>query len=209
MLTEPQSPAAEAYRTLAVNLQFTGVEDAVRTIIVTSPGPREGKTLLVANLAIALAEAEHRVIAVDADLRRPGLHQLFGLDNHAGLSTAVLDDGQSLPLQETPVPGLRLLAAGPPPPNPTELLASRRMGTVLAALSEAADFVLLDSAPVAVLADTAVLAPRTDGAILVVGAGRTRRDLARQAKEHLERVRARILGVVLTGAPADPKLYAY
>ncbi len=210
MLADPRSAAAEAYRTLGVNLRFAGVDEEVRRVAVTSPGVAEGKTTTVANLAIALAEGGHRVIAVDADLRQPSLHLLFGLENREGLTTAALANAAApLPLQDTLVPGLRVLTSGPLPPSPTELLASRKLDHVLALLSEQADYILFDTAPVAVLADTAVLAPRLDGVVLVVGAGRTRRDLARQAKEHLERVHARILGVVLSGVRADARQYTY
>ncbi len=209
MLTAPHSAAAEAYRSLSVNLQFAGEERPVRLVGITSAGPNEGKTTAVANLAIALAEGGRRVIAVDADLRRPTLHTLFGLPNREGLTNAVLSDESALPLQETLVPGLRVLASGPTPANPTEVLASPRLDRVLSRLVDEADFVVLDTAPAAALADTPVLAPRLDGTVLVVGAGRTRRDRARQAKEQLERVHARILGVVLTGVRADTRLYAY
>ncbi len=209
MLTAPHSAAAEAYRSLSVNLQFAGEERPVRLVAVTSPGPNEGKTTVVANIAIAMAEGGRRVIAVDADLRRPTLHTHFGLSNRDGLTNAVLGDGPALPLQDTLVPGLHVLTSGPTPTNPTHVLASPRLDRVLGLLVDHADFVVFDTAPAAALADTPVLTPRLDGTVLVVGAGRTKRDRARQAKEQLERVHARILGVVLTGVEVDKRLYAY
>ncbi len=208
MLTQPRSAAAEAYRTLSVNLQFSGVDHPVQTIGFTSGGAAEGKSSTVANLGVAMAEGGHRVIVVDADLRRPGLHRLFGLSDREGLSTALLAQDAPLPLQDTLIPGLRVLTSGPIPPNPTGLLASRRLDRLVARLAEQADFVLFDTAPVGVLADTAILAPRLDGVVLVVAVGQTRRDAARQAKEHLQRVQARILGVVLTGTRPNSKPYA-
>jgi capsular exopolysaccharide synthesis family protein len=209
MLVDPRSAAAEAYRTLRTNIQFSSLDREVRSIAITSAGAGDGKSTTLANLAIAIAEGGHRVIAVDADLRRPGLHALFGLDNREGLTTAVLDDHTRLPLQDTPVPGLRLLASGPLPPNPAELVGSRRLDRVLRQLREAADYVLLDTPPAAALSDAPTLAARVDGVVLVIGAGRTKRELARRAKEQLERVQAHILGVVLAGVRLDTALYGY
>src|SRR5438105_12167257 len=123
MLADPLSPAAEAYRSLAANLQFAYADRQLQTIGITSAAPGEGKSTTVANLAIALAQGGRRVIVVDADLRRPGQHTLFGLERDEGLSNVLLGDQTSLPLQETPSSGLRILASGPPPANPLEALA--------------------------------------------------------------------------------------
>ena len=205
----PQSQAAEAYRTLRTNIQFSSLDRDLRTLLVTSAGPSEGKSTILANLAISMAESGRRVIAADGDLRRPGLHQLFGLDDAPGLTTMILDRDAEPPLQATAVPQLRLLASGPLPPNPAELLASDRMAAVIARLAEQADLVLFDSPPVAAVSDALVLAARVDGVLLVVDAGRTRRDMARQAKEQLERVGARLLGVVLNNVKPERGLYEY
>ena len=209
MLAEPQSAAAEAYRALAANLQFSSRDFDVQTIGVTSAAPGEGKSTTTANLAIALAEGGRRVIAIDADLRRPMLHTLFGLDNTEGLSNVLLGDESRLPLQDTLAPGVRLLTSGPPPTNPLEALASRELDHVLAQARAQADFVLVDSAPAGALADAAVLAPRLGGVLLVISAGKTKRDLARRAREQLERVNANVLGVVLVDVKGDDKLYRY
>jgi non-specific protein-tyrosine kinase len=209
MLAEPQSATAEAYRALAANLQFSSASGQLQTIGLTSAAPGEGKSTTVANLAIALAEGGRQVIVIDADLRRPGLHLLFGLDNTTGLSNVLLAEGTPLPLQDTAVPGVRLLASGPVPANPIEVLASRRLEYVLGQAQAQADFVLVDTAPAGALADAAVLAPRLGGMLLVVKAGATRRDLARRARDQLERVNANLLGVVLIDVKGDDKLYRY
>jgi capsular exopolysaccharide synthesis family protein len=209
MLAEPRSPAAEAYRSLAANLQFAHADRQLQTIGITSPAAGEGKSTTVANLAIALAEGGRRVIVVDADLRRPGLHTLFGLARQEGLANLLVGEPVQLPLQDTAAPGVRLLASGPAPANPLEALASRRFDQVLALARAQADFVLVDTAPAGALADAAVLAPRLEGMLLVVSAGRTKRDLARRAREQLERVNANVLGVVLTDVRGDDKLYRY
>ena len=209
MLSDPRSPVAEAFRTLRTNVEFSGVDRRLQTIVVTSPSAGEGKSTTVANLAVAMAEGGKQVIAVDADLRRPGLHGLFDLSNREGVSSSVIGDLALLPIQDTGVPGLRLLASGPTPPNPAELLGSQRFQALVDRLRAEADYVIFDTPPAAALSDAAILAARADGVILVVGAGRTKRDLAQRAKEQLERVNAHILGVVLSGVRADASLYAY
>jgi capsular exopolysaccharide synthesis family protein len=205
----PRSIAAEAYRTLRTNIQFSSLDTDLRTVLVTSAAPDEGKTTVLANLAITFAESGRKVIVVDADLRRPTLHELFGLDDAPGITDMILDEQLEPPLQATMIPNLRLLASGPLPPNPSELLASERMSRVIGRLSEMADVVLFDSPPASAVSDAAVLAARLDGVLLVVFSGRTRRDRARQAKEQLERVGARLLGVILNNARLERDAYAY
>jgi capsular exopolysaccharide synthesis family protein len=209
MLADPHSPAAEAYRTLAANLSFAYADRQLQTIGVTSAAAGEGKSTTVANVAIALAEGGRRVIVVDADLRRPGLHTLFGLDLQEGLANVLLGEHTQLPLQDTAAAGVRLLSSGQTAANPLEALSSRRLDQVLALARAQADFVLVDTPPAGALADTAVLAPRLDGILLVVSAGKTKRDLARRAREQLERVNANLLGVVLTNVRGDDKLFKY
>jgi capsular exopolysaccharide synthesis family protein len=209
MLDEPHSAAAEAYRSLAANLQFAYADRQLQTIGVTSSAVGEGKSTTVANLAIALAQTGRRVIVVDADLRRPGQHTLFGLDRGDGLADVLKGDSAQLPLRDTAAAGVRLLASGPMPANPIEVLGSRRFDQVLAMARAQAEFVLVDTPPAGALADAAVLAPRLEGMLLVVSAGRTKRDLARRAREQLERVNANLLGVVLTDVRGEDKLYRY
>ncbi|HEY1296015.1 MAG TPA: CpsD/CapB family tyrosine-protein kinase, partial [Chloroflexota bacterium] len=198
LLTDPHSPSAEAYRSLAANLQFAYADRQLQTIGVTSPAQGEGKSTTVANLAVALAQTGRRVIVIDADLRRPGQHVLFGLNRDEGLSNVLRSEDAELPLQETVAAGVRVLTSGPLPANPLEALASRRFDQTLAIVRGQADFVLVDTPPAGALADVAVVAPRLEGMLLVVSAGKTKRDLARRAREQLERVNANLLGVVLT-----------
>ena len=209
MLTDPHSPAAEAYRSLAASLQFSNIDRQIQTIGVTSAAQGEGKTTTVANLAVALAEGGRRVIVVDADFRRPGLHTLFGVEPSEGLSSVLLGEPAHLPLYDTPAPGVRLLASGPVPPNPLEALGSERLDHVLGLARAQADFVLIDTTPAGALADAAVVARRVDGMLLVVKSGRTRRDLAQRARDQLERVNANIMGVVLVDVTGDDTLYRY
>ena len=208
--TRPRSPAAEAYRTLRTNLQFASLDRRLRRILLTSAGPDEGKSDTVANLGVTMARAEAKVIIVDGDLRRPTQHTLFNLRNSIGLTSLFLgaSDGRlpregDLPLQQTAVPNLWVLTTGPLPPNPAELLASRQMDAILARLDERADVLLLDAPPVAAVADAAILSAKVDGVVLVVGAGKVKRDVARKARAQLEAVNARVLGVVVNNAPVD------
>lgn len=210
-LSDPQSPASEAYRSLRMNLQFSSLDKALRTLLITSPGPGEGKSTTLANLAVTMAQTEQRVTIIDCDLRRPSLHHLFGLTNTLGLTTMMLDD-QSLenpPYQQTPVPGLRVIASGQLPPRPADLLGSKKMETVLQRLLKDADILLLDAPPVMAVTDAAVLATKVDGVLLVVSAGETKREQVQRSVERLGKVNAHILGAVLNNVPFDASMKTY
>jgi capsular exopolysaccharide synthesis family protein len=203
-IRDPRSPAAEAYRTLRTNLQFTSLDHPLHTLLATSTAPDEGKSTTLANLAVTMAQAEQQVILVDCDLRRPSLHTLFGASNESGLTNMILATEEAPPpLQDVGVPGLSLLASGPLPPRPADILGSRRMEQVIARLRGMADVVLFDTPPVIAVTDAAVLATRVDGVLLVFQAGKTRRDRARRTREILEKVKANVVGVVLNGAALE------
>lgn len=210
-LTAPTSPAAEAYRALCVNLEFAAVDRTLRTLLVTSPSPRENKSLALANLAVALADGERSVIAVDADLRRPRLHSIFGLSNEHGLSDLFRGalSADDLPLQSILNTSLRVLTSGPLPSIPSQLLATRRMEEIIALLREQADMVLFDAPPLIVVTDASLLASKVDGVLLVVEAGNTRRDHVRAAKDRLDKVNAWLVGSVLLNAPFDRSFGGY
>jgi capsular exopolysaccharide synthesis family protein len=198
-VSEPNSLVAEAYRTLRTNLQFSSLDKPLRSLVVTSAVATEGKTTTSANLAVVMAQAGRRVILVDGDLRRPSAHKLFGLPNREGLTTALVQDPGTLNgyLQETGMQNLRVLTSGPIPPNPQELLGSQRMEELLARLGQEADIVLVDTPPSLIVADANVLAARTDGVLMVVNSGRTRRVVVQQAVGGLRQVGANVVGAVL------------
>lgn len=200
-LTEPRSPVSEAYRTLRTNLSFYSVDHPIRTLVVTSPAAGAGKSTTVANLAVTMAQSGRRTLLVDCDLRRPRLHELFGLENNVGLTDAIMEADAAPALQETGVENLWLLSGGPKPPNPADLLGSQQTDRLLARLRELADIVLFDAPPVLGLTDAVVLGAKVDGVLLVIKAGQTRREQAEQAKELLEKARVRIVGATLTNAP--------
>ena len=195
-----KAPESEAYRTLRTNIQFSSIDKPIRSLLVTSSGPGEGKSTTTANLAVVLAQTGQRVIVVDTDLRRPVLHKVFGVPNNIGLTTSLLA-GENVSLegymQPTEIETLSVLTSGPIPPNPSELLGSRRMEHLVAALVQAADIVLFDSPPVLAVTDAVVLARHVDGVLLVVDAGHTREQALAQAAGELQKSGVNLLGVAL------------
>ena len=208
-LTDPRSAAAEAFRTLRTNLMFSSLDRALTTIVVTAPAEADDKTSVGANLAIAFAQAGNKTILVDADLRKPSLHTLWGASNERGLTTMMAEDAalSTPPLQTTEVPNLLLLPTGPLPPIPADLLSNQRMNEVIGVLKARASYVLFDSPPVLAATDAALLGAKVDGVLLVVQAGHSRRDQVAQARQALERVHVRLLGAILTNAPKERGAY--
>ena len=196
------SSSAEAFRKLRTNLQFLAVDHPPRVIVITSSSSSEGKSTTSINIALALAESEHSVALVDGDLRRPRLAKYLDVLGSVGLST-VLSGGAALDevLQTTKFPRLMVLAAGPTPPNPSELLGSLAAEKMLAELRSRFDYVIIDSAPLLAVTDSAILAAKSDGALVVVKAGKTRRDQLSHAIGMLHDVGATLLGAVLTMMP--------
>lgn len=207
-LTNPRSAAAEAYRTLRTNIEFASVDERLQTLLVTSSTPMEDKSAAVANLAVAMADGERPVILVDADLRRPAQHTLFGLNNDKGFTTMFRDDAtfDRPPLQLVPNTSLQILTSGPLPPIPSQLLASKKMDEVIAKLATLAEVIIFDAPPIVAVNDASLLASKVDGVLLVVKAGGTKRDHVKAAKDRLEKVNARLIGAVLTNAPVDSAL---
>jgi capsular exopolysaccharide synthesis family protein len=198
-LLYPRSPAAEAFRTLRTNIDFASVDTRLSTLLITSSLSGEGKTTVAGNLALVFAQTGRRTLLVDADLRRPGVHRLFDLPNSRGLTTILL--GGETDISEiahaTEEPMLHVLTSGPLPPNPAELLDSRRMHTLIDQFKGLADLVIFDSPPLHAVTDAAILASGLDGTLFVIEAGRTRRDAARHGREALAKVGARVLGAAL------------
>ncbi|MEA3337829.1 MAG: polysaccharide biosynthesis tyrosine autokinase [Chloroflexota bacterium] len=198
--TNPKSPFSEAYRTLRTNIQFSSLDKPVETLMVTSASPGEGKSTTIANLAVVIAQTGKRTILVDSDLRRPVLHQVFRVPNAVGVTSALLQpEGSDLSpfLQSTEVENLRLMTSGPQPPNPSELLGSRRMTALVQDLADHADVLVFDSPPTLAVTDAAVLARCMDGVLLVVESAKTREGAVRLAAQELAKVNASVLGVVV------------
>lgn len=200
---QPKSPIAEAYRTLRTNIQYAKVDGELKVLLFTSAGPGEGKSTVAANSAVALAQAGHRVVLVDCDLRKPVQHHVFGL-NKKGLTNCLVGESTAVDLlQDTDVADLRVLTSGPVPPNPAELLGSSRMDTVLASLKGAADYIVLDCPPVIAVTDACVLARKADGVFLVLDADAVRPEMAQKAKELLQNAQGVVLGAILNKAEIE------
>jgi capsular exopolysaccharide synthesis family protein len=192
------SPISEAYRAIRTSVQFATMDRPGQVLLVTSPNAGDGKSTTAANLAVTMASAGKRVILVDADLRKPTLHQVFKLDNRLGLTSALLSgNGARSSVQTSSFDNLSVLTSGPLPPNPSELLSSPRMRDLVEALRRQADAVILDSPPVLVVTDATLLAALADGTVLVAEVGRTRSGALHQAVDGLSRATDRLLGVVL------------
>jgi capsular exopolysaccharide synthesis family protein len=208
-IADVRSSSAEAYRTLRTNLIFSQSVQALRTIVVTSGSPGEGKTTTAANLAVSFAQHGMRVLLVDCDLRRGRLHKIFNIKREPGITELAL--GREEPdavTRETDVTGLYVVPSGVLPPNPSELLGGQRMRKSLAALSEAFDLIILDTPPLLAASDGAILATLCDGVVLVLRAGATQGDAAQQAIRQLAAVGARVVGAVLNDPDAKVPTYS-
>lgn len=210
ILKNPQSAVAEAYRVLRTNLIFSSAETSGRALVITSANPGEGKTTTVANLASSLALNGARVLAVDADLRRPTMHQHFGIPKTPGLSDLIVGKCQaSEAIQTTRFKGLQVLPCGYVPPNPAELLGSAAMKQVVDALRSHYDWVLIDTPPILAMADTPVLCPLVEGVILVIGAEVSGRPAIQRAVDQITSVGGKVLGVVLNKVDLERNSYYY
>ena len=209
-ISDPQSPVAEAFRVARTNIEFSGVDRDIRTLIVTSSTKGEGKTTTIANLAVAFAQLGRRVLLVDTDFRRPQLHRCFRLDNRQGLTTTLLKRGDPLEyIRDTTVAGLFVLPSGPIPPNPAELLMSSTMANFIDQVKGKFDHVLFDTPPVAIVTDAAIMSTKVDGTILVVRANGVDRRLLKRCRDLLEQVKANVLGVIVNGINKGNEAYYY
>jgi capsular exopolysaccharide synthesis family protein len=196
--TNPKSPISEAYRTLRTNIDFSSIDEQLNVIMLTSAGPGEGKTTTASNLAAAYAQADKKVLLIDADLRKPTLHHMFVRSNRWGLTNIIA--GQTTVKEvicETDINNLHLLTSGPIPPNPSEILASKKMSALLEELKLTYDMIIIDTPPALAVTDAQIVATKCDGVILVIDSGKVKREVAMKVKASLEHVKARILGAVL------------
>jgi capsular exopolysaccharide synthesis family protein len=201
--------ASEAYQALRTNIHFAGVGKKLRSIVITSASPREGKSTTAAGLAVALAQAGSRVILVDADLRRPSVHQIFDMPNTFGLTNLILLEAQdpAPALLSSGTPNLSILPSGPIPPNPADLLMSLEMEMLMNSMNEKADYVIYDTPPVLAVTDANIIGGRTDGVLLVGLSGVTRTSGLRHTIQELTRTQAKILGIVVNRVRSKPRAY--
>lgn len=196
--TNPKSPVSEAYRMIRTSIQFSSLDDPIKTIVITSAGPNEGKTTSVVNLGIAMAQSGFKVLLIDGDLRKSQLHKVFGISNQSGLTNVLVNElDYKEGISSTFIEGLEVLSSGVIPPNPSELLASNKMKQLLNKISEDYDYVLIDTPPAAIVTDASILSAIVDGTVLVCASGQASIGETRRAKELLKNVNANIIGVVL------------
>ncbi|MGM9569661.1 MAG: CpsD/CapB family tyrosine-protein kinase [Phascolarctobacterium sp.] len=196
--TDAKSPVSEAYRTIRTNIKFSNIAGReLKTIMMTSATPNEGKSTTISNLAVVMAQAGHSVVLCDCDFRNPTQHKIFGLHNK-GLSNCVATGNDVMDIiQQTSIPNLYVLTSGPVAPNPSELLASQNMVEIFEELKQHFDYVLIDTPPIMPVTDAAVVSAKVDGTILVIASGAVSPSVAVEAKTRLEQAGAHLLGVVL------------
>lgn len=206
----PKSPITEQYRLIRTNIEFTAVDKTIKSIVVTSPVPADGKSTTASNLAIVLAQQGNQVLLVDADLRKPSIHHAFRVNNIHGL-TSVLTKKYSLEesILKTPVLNLSILTSGPIPPSPSELLNSKTMEFTIQEMNSKFDYIIFDTPPVLAVTDSQVLANKCDGIVMVVASGKTNKEEAIKAKNLLNNTQAHLLGAVLNGTELKADTYNY
>lgn len=206
---QPKSVAAEAYRVLRTNIQYSSFDKEIKRILVTSSEPGEGKSTTSGNLALAYSQDEKKTLIIDCDLRKPSLHKKFRISNNLGLSDVVLDNSKISKAIIKYTDNLHILPSGKVPPNPSELLGSKSMERLLDEFSEIYDVVILDTPPVHAVTDAQILSTKVDGAILVIRAEKTKKDIVIDGKKALEKVGANIIGTVLNGGENSKSKHYY
>lgn len=206
---DPKSIAAESYRTLRTNLQYSSFDDEYKVIVVTSSEPGEGKSTTAGNLALSIAQGDKKVALVDCDLRKPSIHKKFGLSNTVGLSDVIVGKEDISIVGHRYNDNLTVLTSGKIPPNPSEMLASKSMKALIEALKQVFDYVILDTPPVQAVTDAQILSTRADGTLLVVKAEKTKKESVANSVNLLKKVNANIIGTVLNGVDSKRSNYYY
>lgn len=206
---EPKSIAAESYRTLRTNLQYSSFDEEYKVIVVTSSEPGEGKSTTAGNLALSISQGDKKVVLIDCDLRKPSLHKKFGLSNTVGLSDVIVGKESVSVVGHRYNNNLTVLTSGKIPPNPAEMLGSKSMKALIEALKKVFDYVILDTPPVQAVADAQILSTRADGTLIVVRAEKTKKDSVLNAVNLLKKVNANIIGTILNGMDTKKNDYYY
>ena len=206
---KPKSIAAESYRTLRTNIQYSSFDNEYRTIVVTSSEPGEGKTVTSGNLALALAQGENKVLLVDCDMRKPSIHKNFRISNESGLTDLLLHKKTMEQVMVNYNKNLTIVPAGRVSPNPSEMLGSRAMGTFLEEMKNHFDYIVMDTPPLGAVTDAQVLSTKVDGTILVVKAGATKKDVVINSVNLIKKVNGNLNGTVLNGVEQSKNKYYY
>ena len=211
VVNKPSSVVSEQFRTIRTNIQFSMIDETIRTIVVTSAGPSSGKSTVASNLAATFATDDKRVLLVDSDLRKPTVHKTFKVRNNDGLTTLLTDKQSNVEdvVYRTHTEGLYILTSGAIPPNPAELLSSKRMEEVKLEMLEYFDMIIFDMPPVLAVTDAQVMSTKTDGVLFVIPKGRTTKEEVHKAKDMLEKVNANVIGAVLNRVDKSDDSYYY
>ena len=207
----PKSLISEAFRSLRTNIQFSSIDNPIRSLVITSSGPEEGKSTISINIAIIMAQAEKRVLLIDSDLRKPMLNKAFNINSFKGLTNILVENVDYMDVlhEVSEISGLDVIGSGPIPPNPAELLGSDKMKLFIEDMTEKYDMVILDAPPIGLVTDSAILSTIVDGTILVCAVGEADIDGTKRAKDLLNKVNSNILGVVLNKVPIGDGYYKY
>ena len=206
---KPKSVAAEAYRSLRTNIQYSSFDKKYQTLVVTSANPGEGKTTVAGNLALALAQGESKVLLVDCDMRRPSIHKTFKISNTYGISDLLVGNKKLESVANKYNDNLSIVPAGKIPPNPAEMLASKAMTAFLEEMKNYFDYIVLDTPPLQAVTDAQVLSTKVDGSLIVVRAGVTKKDAVHNAVSIIKKVKGNIIGTVLNVAETKNDKYYY
>ena len=206
---KPKSVAAEAYRSLRTNIQYSSFDNKYQTLVVTSANPGEGKTTVAGNLALALAQGESKVLLVDCDMRRPSIHKTFKISNTYGISDLLVGNKKLESVANKYNDNLSIVPAGKIPPNPAEMLASKAMTAFLEEMKNYFDYIVLDTPPLQAVADAQILSTKVDGSLIVVRAGVTKKDAVHNAVSIIKKVKGNIIGTVLNVAETKNDKYYY
>ena len=206
---KPKSVAAEAYRSLRTNIQYSSFDKKYQTLVVTSANPGEGKTTVAGNLALALAQGESKVLLVDCDMRRPSIHKTFKISNTYGVSDLLVGNRKLESVVHKYKENLTVISAGKIPPNPAEMLASKTMTAFLEEMKKHFDYIVLDTPPLQAVTDAQILSTKVDGTLIVVRAGVTKKEAVHNAISIINKVNGNIIGTVLNGADNSKDKYYY
>lgn len=206
----PKSPISEAFRNMRTNVLFSDIDNERKVLAITTCGGSEGKTTILANYAVTLCQSGKRVLVIDCDLRKPQVHRRFELDNTSGLTNLLLKEINTVDaFRKTEVPNLFSITAGPVPPNPSEILASRRMAEIVEELKLHFDYILLDTPPLGMVTDAAVLNPVVDGYIILASLGSVHRDGLLNVLDTFKKINAHVVGIVANKVPISKKFSKY
>ncbi len=206
---DPSSPIAEAYRKIATSIEFSNIDNEIKTIMLTSAKQDEGKSTTICNLAMVMTEHKKKILLIDLDLRKPAVHKIFKLPNKKGLTDILINKDSYKSYLNNVYPGLDVLTSGLIPANPAEIINSKALKDLIKEMSKDYDYIFFDAPPVMLVSDPITISTYADAVIMVIGHGKTEKDLAKKAVESLKQVNANIIGAVMNKIPVSKQSNYY